>query len=68
VAGDSRDERALTAVRQLRERDVPEIFGGLRATVLVTGETAEEIDYTDLMETWLPRIIAFVLALSFILL
>jgi putative drug exporter of the RND superfamily len=68
VAGDSRDQRALMAVRQLRQRDVPEIFDGLGATVLVTGETAEEIDYTDLMETWLPRIIAFVLALSFILL
>jgi RND superfamily putative drug exporter len=34
----------------------------------VTGETAEEIDYTELMDFWLPRIIAFVLALSFLLL
>jgi RND superfamily putative drug exporter len=68
VVGDSRDTRALTAVRELRARDVPEVFGGLEATVLVTGETAEEIDYTDLMKTWLPRIIAFVLALSFVLL
>jgi RND superfamily putative drug exporter len=55
-------------VRELRARDVPEVFGSLDATVLVTGETAEEIDYTDLMKTWLPRIIAFVLALSFVLL
>ncbi len=68
VAGDSRDERALTAVEQLRERDVPTIFDGLEATVLVTGESAEEIDYTALMRFWLPLIIAFVLVLSFVLL
>jgi len=68
VAGDSRDERALAAVRELRSDVVPDIFGGLEATVFVTGETAEVLDYTELMETWLPRIIAFVLLLSFILL
>jgi uncharacterized membrane protein YdfJ with MMPL/SSD domain len=68
VAGDSRDERALDAVHALRERDVPEAFGGLEATVYVTGETAEVIDYTALMELWLPRIIAFVLLLSLVLL
>ncbi|MGH3110132.1 MAG: MMPL family transporter [Gaiellaceae bacterium] len=68
VRGDSRDERALDAVMQLREREVPAVFGELDATVYVTGETAEELDYTELMETWLPRIIAFVLLLSFVLL
>ena len=68
MAGDSRDERALTAVEQLRKADVPTIFDGLEATVLVTGESAEEIDYTALMRFWLPLIIAFVLVLSFVLL
>ena len=68
VAGDSRDQRALDAVQRLRDRDVPAAFDGLDASVYVTGETAEELDYTELMETWLPRIIAFVLVLSFILL
>ena len=52
----------------MRDRDVPAVFDGLDAAVYVTGETAEEIDYTELMETWLPRIIAFVLLLSFVLL
>jgi uncharacterized membrane protein YdfJ with MMPL/SSD domain len=61
-AGDSRDERALAAVRQLRETEVP----GSR--VLVTGETAEAIDYFALTDRWLPILIAFVLGLSFILL
>jgi putative drug exporter of the RND superfamily len=68
VAGDSRDERARKAVEQLRQRDVPAVFDGVDAQVYVTGETAEVIDYNDLIETWLPRIIAFVLGLSFVLL
>jgi RND superfamily putative drug exporter len=61
-AGDSRDERALEAVRQLREEEIPD------ARVLVTGETAEAIDYFALTDRWLPILIAFVLGLSFILL
>jgi RND superfamily putative drug exporter len=61
-AGDSRDDRALAAVRQLRETEIPD------ARVLVTGETAEAIDYFALTDRWLPILIAFVLSLSFILL
>jgi uncharacterized membrane protein YdfJ with MMPL/SSD domain len=68
VVGDSRDDRSLAAVEQLREREVPALFDGLDATVYVTGETAEVLDYNRLMDTWLPRIILFVLSLSFILL
>jgi RND superfamily putative drug exporter len=68
VAGDSRDAQALDAVRDLRNETVLELFDGLDAAVYVTGETAEEIDYTELIETWLPRILVFVLALSFVLL
>ena len=66
--GDSHDRRSLAAVRDLRAREVPAVFAGTGATVRVTGKTAEEIDYTDLMDVWLPRIIAIVLALSFLLL
>ncbi|HEV2712731.1 MAG TPA: MMPL family transporter [Gaiellaceae bacterium] len=61
-AGDSRDERALDAVRDLRGTEIP------GARVLVTGETAESIDYFALTDRWLPILIAFVLALSFVLL
>ncbi len=43
--GDSRDERALAAVRELREEEIP------GARVLVTGETAESIDYTAVTDT-----------------
>ncbi|MDP9492101.1 MAG: MMPL family transporter, partial [Actinomycetota bacterium] len=60
--GDSRDKRALEAVRELREQEIP------GAQVLVTGETAESLDYYALTDRWLPILIAFVLGLSFILL
>jgi putative drug exporter of the RND superfamily len=68
VVGDSRDEDAIDAVKKLRSATVLEDFGAVDASVFVTGETAEEIDYTALMTDWLPRIISFVLALSFVLL
>jgi uncharacterized membrane protein YdfJ with MMPL/SSD domain len=68
VAGDSRDERALRAVGSLRDRVVPAVFGGLDATVYVTGETAEVLDYRALTDLWLPIVFAFVLGLSFVLL
>jgi uncharacterized membrane protein YdfJ with MMPL/SSD domain len=68
VVGDSRDNRSLEAVERLRDRDVPALFDGVEARVYVTGETAEVIDYNDLMDAWLPRIILFVLSLSFVLL
>jgi putative drug exporter of the RND superfamily len=61
-AGDSRDVRALDTVRELRHEDIP------GARVLVTGETAESLDYRQLTNTWLPILITFVLTLSFILL
>jgi putative drug exporter of the RND superfamily len=60
--GDSRDARALAGVRELRQEDIP------GARVLVTGETAESVDYFALTDRWLPILITFVLTLSFILL
>jgi putative drug exporter of the RND superfamily len=60
--GDSRDKAALESIRQLREKEIP------GARVLVTGETAESVDYYALTDRWLPILIAFVLGLSFVLL
>jgi uncharacterized membrane protein YdfJ with MMPL/SSD domain len=69
LRGDSRDESAYDAVRRIRGEYVPESFRGVDgARVLVTGETAEGIDYFDLMEKWMPIVFVFVLGLSFILL
>jgi RND superfamily putative drug exporter len=68
VAGDSRDERAVRAVERLRSDVLPAVFAGTGAEVLVTGETAETIDYLLLTDLWLPIVFAFVLGLSFVLL
>ena len=68
VVGDSRDKRALAAVEKLRDESVPEALGSTSAVALVTGETAETIDYRELTSRWLPIVFAFVLGLSFVLL
>ena len=68
VAGDSRDERSVQAIERLRSEVVPQALGQADAKVYVTGETAEILDYRELMERWLPIVFAFVLGFSFILL
>jgi RND superfamily putative drug exporter len=68
IVGDSRDERALQSVSGLRDEVLPELFAGVDAEVLVTGETAEVIDYRELTDRWLPIVFVFVLVLSFVLL
>ena len=68
VAGDSRDERALAAVERLRTDVAPSVLAGRDAEVLVTGETAEVLDYRHLTDRWLPIVFVFVLGLSFVLL
>jgi uncharacterized membrane protein YdfJ with MMPL/SSD domain len=67
-AGDSRDERVYDAVQRVRDTYVPEAFEGSDARVLVTGETAEGLDYFALVRHWLPIVFVFVLSLSFVLL
>jgi len=68
VVGDSRDKRALAAVEKLRDESIPDALGSTGAVALVTGETAETIDYRELTSRWLPIVFAFVLGLSFVLL
>ncbi|MEX2102988.1 MAG: MMPL family transporter, partial [Gaiellaceae bacterium] len=68
IAGDAVSEPAIEGVRDLRTEIVPQAFGGVEAEVLVGGDTAVELEYHDTMDTWLPRVFAFVLGLSFILL
>jgi putative drug exporter of the RND superfamily len=69
LRGDSRDDRSYDAVRRIRSEYAPDAFRGVDDTrVLVTGETAENIDYFDLMEKWMPILLTYVLGLSFILL
>jgi uncharacterized membrane protein YdfJ with MMPL/SSD domain len=68
VAGDSVSADAVAAVRDLREDVIPAAFAGSDAQAFIGGATAEDIDYYDVMDSWLPIVFAFVLGLSFILL
>jgi putative drug exporter of the RND superfamily len=68
VAGDSVSAPAVDAVRDLREDVIPTAFAGSGAEAFVGGATAEDIDYYDVMDQWLPIVLVFVLGLSFILL
>jgi putative drug exporter of the RND superfamily len=68
IGGDPVGEQAIDAVRELRDDVIPRAFAGTGAEVLVTGDTAEELDYHDTVDAWLPRVFAFVLGLSLLLL
>ena len=68
VGGDSRDEAAVQAIERLRADVVPAALGDSGARTYVTGETAEIVDYRELMADWLPLVFVFVLGFSFVLL
>ena len=61
-------EEASAAIDRLRDEYVPEAFGDDSDRVLIGGVPAEVRDNFAMLGTWLPIVIAFVLALSFVLL
>jgi putative drug exporter of the RND superfamily len=61
-------EQSVDAVKRLRAELVPAAFDGSGAQALVTGTTAFNIEYFDVMAFWLPIVLAVVLGLSFALL
>jgi putative drug exporter of the RND superfamily len=68
VGADAESAQAYAAVRQLRQELIPIAFAGVDAQVLVTGDTAENLDYFAIIGRWLPLVLVFVLGLSFVLL
>jgi putative drug exporter of the RND superfamily len=68
VRGDPARNQARDTIRDLRDDVVPQTFAGGDAEVLVTGLTAEQVDYSDLIADWLPIVFGFVLVVSFVLL
>ncbi|MGZ5372057.1 MMPL family transporter [Aeromicrobium sp.] len=68
LTGDPAGTEASAAIVRLRDDYVPAAFDGVGAPVYVTGMTAFDLDYTTLIDRWLPIVITFVLALSFLLL
>ena len=68
VNGDAVGNLALDKVRELRGTLVPRAFNGSGASVYVTGQTAGNLDYIDIVNSYFPWVVALVLSLSFLLL
>ena len=68
VRGDPLGTEAVAAVRDLRGEVIPETFLGTDATVLVGGDTAENIEYFDAVTDPAPLVFAFVLVFTLVLL
>ena len=68
LIGDPSGNAAIEAVQNLRSEYVPAAFGQAEENVFITGTTALDLDYTAVIDQWLPIVIAFVLILSFLLL
>jgi putative drug exporter of the RND superfamily len=68
VGGDRTGPTALAAIRHLRSDLIPRAFSGTDARVVVGGDTADNVDFIDAMNAWLPIVFVFVLGLSFVLL
>jgi len=66
VSGDT--ALAEVAVRKLRDDLVPAAFGGVSATVYVTGFPSGNMDFRDYMYARAPYVFAFVLGLAFLIL
>ena len=58
VAGDAVGDVAIQKVRDLRETLVPAAFGGTGASVYVTGQTAGNVDYADMVNGYFPWVVA----------
>jgi putative drug exporter of the RND superfamily len=68
VGGDRTGARALDEIRHLRSAEIPRAFHGTGVRVFVGGDTADNVDFIDAMNAWLPIVFVFVLGLSFVLL
>jgi len=68
VAGETSSERAVNAVKRLRDVYVPRAFAGTGADVTITGFTAFNITFFEIVNDYMPIVFVFVLGLSFLLL
>jgi RND superfamily putative drug exporter len=68
LVGDPDHSQARRGLERLRGDLVPAAFDGTDVIVLVGGTTAENVDYSDVINHWLPIVLVFVLGLSFLLL
>ena len=66
INADTGDDDAIRAVEHLRDDLIPQAFTDQPPDVLVTGETAGNIDFRENILAKTPLVIAFVLALTFL--
>ena len=66
--GDADSAFTLEAVERLRDDYIPAAFAGAPVEVFVGGGSAVNLDFTDVSKSAAPRVFAFVLVLSFLLL
>ena len=66
LTGDGANRSSRNAIKELRGRLIPDTLGRIPgAETAVTGQTAEDIDFTHQIDSSLPYVIAFVLVLAF---
>jgi RND superfamily putative drug exporter len=68
LVGDPDHSQARRGLERLRGDLIPAAFDGTSTSVVVGGATAENVDYSDVINHWLPIVLMFVLGLSFVLL
>ncbi len=61
------DEASYAVIRHLRNDAIPSSFPADLGRVLITGQTAGNLDFINTTNTWTPRVFVFVLGLSFLL-
>jgi RND superfamily putative drug exporter len=66
INADQFSNDGIGAARRIRDEMIP--AAEIPAAVYLGGRTAKQMDFTDIAQTWMPRVFAFVLSLSFILL
>ena len=68
LAGDPLSRESTDAIIRLRQDYIPQAFDSEPVEVLVTGSTAQILDFNQTTDTYTPIVFAFVLGLSFLLL
>jgi uncharacterized membrane protein YdfJ with MMPL/SSD domain len=69
LAGAGNNGASRRAIETLRKDLVPRTFGRIRGVeTAVTGDTAEDVDFTHQMKHGIPYVLAFVLGLAFLVL
>jgi RND superfamily putative drug exporter len=65
---DGNSPAAQDEIDRLRDTVVPSAFGSNQDDVFITGDTAINTDFINMVDEWTPIVFAFVLGLSFLLL